>query len=251
MNYNDFSKKELSVILDVIQSVLSCQTKNDIIRIMARVKMLLCADRGICGLGIVNATEGPKILDLINLDYPTEWLSLYANENLYKSDPIILHQLKVFKPQFWSEAYDLHSEKPYSDFIHLAEDFELKHGLASGLYGTNTDKICVFSFSGGKSNFESHQKKILDILTPHLFQGLVRTVQFSKKLGAELTEREREVIQWIKEGKTNWEISVILNISERTVKFHIQNIERKLNAVNKAHAVAIAMEQDLIIETSS
>jgi DNA-binding CsgD family transcriptional regulator len=42
-----------------------------------------------------------------------------------------------------------------------------------------------------------------------------------------------------------------LNISERTVKFHIQNIERKLDAVNKAHAVAIAMEQDLIIETSS
>ena len=50
----------------------------------------------------------------------------------------------------------------------------------------------------------------------------------------------------MKAGKTNWEISVILNISERTVKFHVQNIERKLNAVNKTHAVAIALDQNLL-----
>ncbi|WP_447973005.1 LuxR family transcriptional regulator [Nitrospira sp. Kam-Ns4a] len=39
-----------------------------------------------------------------------------------------------------------------------------------------------------------------------------------------LTKREREVLEWMKEGKTNWEIGRILGISERTVRFHVGNI---------------------------
>jgi DNA-binding CsgD family transcriptional regulator len=49
-------------------------------------------------------------------------------------------------------------------------------------------------------------------------------------------------------GKTNWEISLILNISERTVKFHIQNTMEKLQASSRAHAVAIALGEGLICQ---
>ena len=63
---------------------------------------------------------------------------------------------------------------------------------------------------------------------------------------AVLSVREREVLEWMKEGKTNWEISHILSISERTVKFHVQNILVKLQASTRGHAIALAMEQRLI-----
>lgn len=55
----------------------------------------------------------------------------------------------------------------------------------------------------------------------------------------------------MKEGKSNWELAMILDISERTVKFHVQNVEKKLNAVNRAHAVALAMDYGMIGETSN
>lgn len=42
-------------------------------------------------------------------------------------------------------------------------------------------------------------------------------------------------------GKTNWEISHILKISERTVKFHLQNIMGKLHATTRSQAVAYAL----------
>ncbi|MFQ5330419.1 MAG: helix-turn-helix transcriptional regulator [Thermodesulfobacteriota bacterium] len=58
-------------------------------------------------------------------------------------------------------------------------------------------------------------------------------------------------MQWLKEGKSNWELAMILDISERTVKFHVQNVEKKLNAVNRAHAVALAMDYGMIGETSN
>ena len=60
-----------------------------------------------------------------------------------------------------------------------------------------------------------------------------------------LTPRETEVLKWMKNGKTNWEIAVILGITERTVKFHITNILAKLNASTRSHAVALAFECDV------
>jgi DNA-binding CsgD family transcriptional regulator len=57
----------------------------------------------------------------------------------------------------------------------------------------------------------------------------------------EFTDREREVLAWLREGKNSWDISVILNITERTVNFHVQNIKRKTNAVSRAQALAVAL----------
>jgi len=61
-----------------------------------------------------------------------------------------------------------------------------------------------------------------------------------------LTPREGEILNWIMQGKSTWDISNILNISESTVKFHIDKAMKKLGAVNRAHAVAIAMRNDLL-----
>lgn len=54
-----------------------------------------------------------------------------------------------------------------------------------------------------------------------------------------LTDREQEVANWIIEGKDNWSISKILNISERTVKFHNSNIFKKLNVGSKAEIICM------------
>jgi DNA-binding CsgD family transcriptional regulator len=63
-----------------------------------------------------------------------------------------------------------------------------------------------------------------------------------------LSRREREVLTWLRHGKSNWEISRILAISERTVKFHVASIMRKLNAVTRTQAVALAMELGIFEE---
>ena len=55
---------------------------------------------------------------------------------------------------------------------------------------------------------------------------------------SKLSERERDAIAFVAAGKTDWEIGTILNISESTARFHVDNARRKLGAVNRAHAVA-------------
>lgn len=61
-----------------------------------------------------------------------------------------------------------------------------------------------------------------------------------------LSSREKQVLQWLRKGKSSWDISVILEISERTVNFHINNIMKKFDAITRTQALAIAVENELI-----
>ncbi len=61
-----------------------------------------------------------------------------------------------------------------------------------------------------------------------------------------LTARETQILNHIAGGKTNKQIANVLNISEQTVKNHVSNILRKLNADDRAHAVARAMHNGWI-----
>jgi LuxR family quorum sensing-dependent transcriptional regulator len=51
---------------------------------------------------------------------------------------------------------------------------------------------------------------------------------------------------WASEGKTDWEISVILGISRPTVTKHLLSARQKLNAVNRAHLIGEALRNKLI-----
>ena len=62
-----------------------------------------------------------------------------------------------------------------------------------------------------------------------------------------LSEREHEVLQWAAEGKTEWEIGLILGVSEHTADKFIRSARLKLHAGNRTHAVAQAMRLGLIV----
>jgi DNA-binding NarL/FixJ family response regulator len=61
-----------------------------------------------------------------------------------------------------------------------------------------------------------------------------------------LTERERTVLGLLAQGKSNKAIGAALHITERTAKFHVGTIMRKLNAANRTEAVTLAAQQGLV-----
>jgi two-component system NarL family response regulator len=64
--------------------------------------------------------------------------------------------------------------------------------------------------------------------------------------GAELTHREREVLDLVATGATNQEIANRLTISLHTVKSHVRSILSKLHAVNRRDAARLAAQQGLL-----
>ena len=69
-----------------------------------------------------------------------------------------------------------------------------------------------------------------------------------KKVRQILSPRELEVLMWLRLGKTSWDISKILCISERTVNYHVNNIMRKFGVFSRMQAVSVAANYEKRIE---
>jgi NarL family two-component system response regulator LiaR len=63
---------------------------------------------------------------------------------------------------------------------------------------------------------------------------------------AELSERERDVLRLVAEGKDNNDIAGLLFISPQTVKNHISNILAKLQMENRIQAAVYAVRQGIV-----
>ncbi|SKB11135.1 Uncharacterized transcriptional regulatory protein YxjL [Planktothrix sp. PCC 11201] len=61
----------------------------------------------------------------------------------------------------------------------------------------------------------------------------------------QLSDRELDVIRLIVAGKSNPEISLILHITESTVKFHVNNIFGKLNVNDRTQAALVALKRGI------
>jgi len=75
------------------------------------------------------------------------------------------------------------------------------------------------------------------------FRGMGETME---GIAAPLTKRETQILTYVAEGNSNKEIARILEISEQTIKNHVSAILRKLNANDRAHAVALALHSGWI-----
>lgn len=94
---------------------------------------------------------------------------------------------------------------------------------------------------------------MIEILTPYIHCAFVRMLGNERQEQFEIapsdrliTAREIEILQWVRDGKSNQEIGHILNISPLTVKNHVQKILKKLNVQNRAQAVARGLSLQII-----
>jgi len=79
-----------------------------------------------------------------------------------------------------------------------------------------------------------------------LIPGSVAERLAARMSSSELTGRELEVLRQIVDGKSNKEIGSVLNISEATVKSHINNILSKLGVSDRTQAATTALQRGIV-----
>ena len=97
-------------------------------------------------------------------------------------------------------------------------------------------ELTSFGLSSKGSNAQIAQKPY--VYRSHVLNGK-RNAGPLRSL--ELTPRETEVLTWVAQGKTNYEIGVILSAATRTICKHVQRILFKLNVENRTAAAVIAL----------
>ena len=135
----------------------------------------------------------------------------------------------------------------YAQLQELGLGTTLAHGIpfeqsSVGAHG-------FFAFVSLQKSPGVRETAIASMAVPHVFSTYCRAlsrdrtpiaVSITPTDGA-LSEREVEILHWVREGKSNHEIGMVLSISPITVKNHIQRILKKLQASNRTQAVSKAI----------
>ena len=135
----------------------------------------------------------------------------------------------------------------------------LVHGVSRPQRASEIETLFVFASPG--ASVSTPQLACSELLLPHLHSTYLRVQSVERETSetrpaplppqsgytsASISEREGQVLCWVREGMSNQEIGAQLGISPLTVKNHVQKILRKLGANNRAQAVARAMSMNLL-----
>lgn len=116
---------------------------------------------------------------------------------------------------------------------------DMGHGLAHGS-GPLASGGSAFVLLGLPAAAGFRESWLLQLLLPylHLAQQRIATSALAPVAAPSVSPRQAEILQWLREGKSNEEIGRLLGISPLTVKNHLQRLYRQLGVNNRAHAVA-------------
>jgi transcriptional regulator EpsA len=136
----------------------------------------------------------------------------------------------------------------------------LVHGVSRPQRASEIETL--FVFASPRASVSALQLACSEMLLPYLHSTYLRVQSVEREIGevrpkqvlpkrgytsASISERECQVLAWVREGMSNQEIGAQLGISPLTVKNHVQKILRKLGANNRAQAVARAMSLNLLM----
>ncbi|OYU86100.1 MAG: LuxR family transcriptional regulator [Bradyrhizobiaceae bacterium PARB1] len=178
--------------------------------------------------------------------FPKGWAARYVDQNYLPRDPIIGRLQKDRNSFSWSESYKSCSEPDNVRVIGgEAADFGLVEGFVIPIT-TLDHRTAALSFGGARDDLSNSDRSALAFLANFAIGHWLHLRRPRSTRNRMLSPREFDCLLWAGEGKTDWEISVILGISRSTVTKHISSAREKLGAVNKTHAVAIAMRMKIL-----
>jgi transcriptional regulator EpsA len=128
---------------------------------------------------------------------------------------------------------------------------DMKHILFHAIPDTRFKADHLYILLRRSGHFSDTERRNFELLLPHVdsavrkIDGLpvmepeqvAAPILLNSLIKSGLTTREIEILEWVRNGKTNIEIGMILDISSFTVKNHLQRIYRKINVSNRAQAV--------------
>lgn len=182
--------------------------------------------------------------------YTSDWCKHYEHSDYVDTDPVVRLGLTGLLPVDWS-SFD-YSNPQIRRIFGEAKDFGLgRQGLTIPIRGRGPE-VALFSV-----NSDLPDKEWLDLkrgvmrdlqLLAHYFHQMVIRVEGGQipHYEALLARREKECLQWAASGKTIWETSQILKVSQRAVRLYLDTARHKLDCLNKTQAVAKAVALGIV-----
>ena len=195
--------------------------------------------------------NGPNLIS----SYPKSWTNHYFREGYHNIDPVLQEPRNTGRVFLWDgrEARSAKSSKERRLFDD-ALSFKIRSGLTVRIPASQ-NQFAAFTLAAderslGLDRFIETSKDMLE-MAGHTFHAHVSAARLERPIpvGQQecvLTQRERQCLGWISDGKTMQDVAELLGIKPRGVKFHLDNARQNLAASTLPHAVALALRQGLL-----
>ncbi len=230
------SRKEFQHLAEIMYQVRSVQSREHLPTLASAVSSLIPHQFAACGSYNIQK----RALHVAYTSFNKELNELYVSQGFVSDPSIQLLDCTQIGTVSSEDSLDLVIPR---EVTNLKLDFGVKTCLSVGVRGVLG--ACTYF---ALSNFDQRQiwklRSMMQILAPHFHLAYMRATTWAQGTSSptkrvDLTAREEEIMQWVAEGKTNWEISMILKVSLNTIKFHLKNTYQKLGGVeNRWSAVA-------------
>jgi transcriptional regulator EpsA len=230
-------------IMAVLVACTEVQTPNEFTDLIeGRFCELLPHEMMLCGIGGVSR-QGNHLRKILNVNYPLAYFEPLRDDEGRLDSPLMKRWRETLEPQLFQGGRDDHAYP--ADWVQLFHHHDLRNTIAHCMLDVAGVFSSFFIFSRLPGEVGPDHAFLMKLLTPHLHFALARVLggveDYHGVLGKTrktLSERQREILYWLHEGKTNWEIARILALSELNVKYHIDQIFLKLEVRTRAQAVA-------------
>lgn len=185
-------------------------------------------------------------------NYPTAWIDHYDERDYFFVDPSLQAAWRNYLPFRWDQLDRKGGlSRQQTELFRDAEDIGMMSGVTIPIHGP-ADGLSALSLASNMPPAELDAR--WDELRVDLFAVAAFTheaiVDAATKPSSEpqvhLSSRELECLKWTSEGKTTWEVSRILNLSEDTTRFYLREASKKFGVHSKHHAVVKAIGAGLI-----
>lgn len=195
--------------------------------------------------------NGPNLIS----SYPKSWTSHYFRKGYHNIDPVLQEPRSTSRMFLW-DGRDGRSAKSAKErrLFDDALSFKIRTGLTIRI-PSSQKQFAAFTLAMDERSlaldrFIETSQELLEMVG-HTYHAHVSAARIGRtgpneQLGSPLTQRERQCLGWISDGKTMQDIAELLNVSPRGVKFHLDNARRNLAALTLPHAVALALRQGLL-----
>jgi LuxR family transcriptional regulator, quorum-sensing system regulator BjaR1 len=180
--------------------------------------------------------------------WPKEWLNRYVSRGYARKDSIILRAKSNAAPFFWNELAPIIDADPAARLVmEEAREFNLVRGFTAAI-PTLDGQTAGFNVGGRHFEIDPDRRGQLTLIASYAIGRAIALQQESSNQIKKVTlsPREREALQWAAEGKADWEIGEVMNISEHGADKHMRSVRVKLGAISRTQAVAEAIRRGLI-----
>ncbi len=204
---------------------------------MPPISVLVIENQPLTRLGIKSLLDSMDDIDLLgDAGIPEDGLRMFSE----MSPDVTILGLRFPGTCTIDDLDKYFGERPRAKIIIMAEhagDSEIKRALGNGAAGYVLKEVAPSDLVDAIRSVHAGRKYI-----PAEIAGIL-----SEHIGSEeLTRAEASVLQMIVGGMSNKEIAFALDVSENTVKSHVQNVFGKLGVSDRTSAATLAIKRGLV-----